>query len=73
MKSALVTGASSGIGKETALTLANAGYQVYAAARSVEKMAEEIFIERSRFRSFYFFRNRKKEIIFLLFPTLFCR
>jgi NADP-dependent 3-hydroxy acid dehydrogenase YdfG len=34
----LVTGASSGIGKDTAKTLINAGHTVYAAARRVEKM-----------------------------------
>jgi NADP-dependent 3-hydroxy acid dehydrogenase YdfG len=34
----LVTGASSGIGKETARTLLGEGYTVYAAARRVEKM-----------------------------------
>ena len=36
----LVTGASSGIGKETAKLLATQGYTVYAAARRVEKMQE---------------------------------
>lgn len=37
-KTALVTGASSGMGKTIALRLIQDGYQVYAAARSVEKM-----------------------------------
>lgn len=36
----LVTGASSGIGKETALTLINQGHVVYGAARRLEKMKE---------------------------------
>ena len=39
-KVALVTGASSGIGKETALQLAAHGYHVFSAARRVEKMEE---------------------------------
>ncbi len=34
----LITGASSGIGKETAKTLIKAGHTVYAAARRIEKM-----------------------------------
>ena len=34
----LITGASSGIGKETAITLIKEGYLVYAAARRLEKM-----------------------------------
>ncbi|MEU9337046.1 oxidoreductase [Streptomyces sp. NPDC048290] len=38
-KVAFVTGASSGIGAATALRLNDAGYQVYAAARRVERMA----------------------------------
>ena len=38
-KTALVTGASSGIGFATANSLIGAGYKVYAAARRVEKMA----------------------------------
>ncbi|MBR1575253.1 MAG: SDR family NAD(P)-dependent oxidoreductase [Bacteroidales bacterium] len=40
MKVILVTGASSGIGYETARTLAQKGYRVYAAARRVEKMED---------------------------------
>jgi NAD(P)-dependent dehydrogenase (short-subunit alcohol dehydrogenase family) len=36
----LVSGASSGIGKETARTLISEGYTVYAAARRVEKMED---------------------------------
>ncbi len=39
-KVVLVTGASSGIGKETAKLLVAQGYTVYAAARRVEKMQE---------------------------------
>ena len=39
-KTALVTGASSGMGKEIAKRLIRDGYQVYVAARSVEKMAD---------------------------------
>ncbi|WP_273825703.1 MULTISPECIES: oxidoreductase [Pseudomonas] len=39
-KTALVTGASSGMGKAIARKLIEEGYQVYVAARSVEKMAD---------------------------------
>ena len=39
-KVALVTGASSGIGKETARLLVQNGYTVYGAARRLEKMAD---------------------------------
>ena len=39
-KTALVTGASSGMGKEIAKRLIKDGFQVYAAARGVEKMAD---------------------------------
>lgn len=39
-KTVLVTGASAGIGKATAIYLAQNGYTVYAAARRVEKMQE---------------------------------
>lgn len=39
-KTALVTGASSGIGKDTAFRLINEGYTVFAAARRVEKMRD---------------------------------
>ncbi|MEH3113018.1 oxidoreductase [Pedobacter terrae] len=38
MKTVLITGASSGIGKATAIFLAQQGYKVYAAARRLEKM-----------------------------------
>ena len=41
-KIALVTGASSGIGKATALQLIKDGYIVYGAARRVEKMNDII-------------------------------
>ena len=36
----LITGASSGIGKQTAVTLLNKGYKVYAVARRVEQMED---------------------------------
>ena len=39
-KAALVTGASSGIGRMVAQELKNAGFQVYAAARRVDRMAD---------------------------------
>lgn len=39
-KTALVTGASSGMGKEIAAQLIRDGYQVYVAARRVEKMSD---------------------------------
>ena len=39
-KVALVTGASSGIGRMVAQELKSAGFQVYAAARRVERMAD---------------------------------
>ena len=39
-QTALVTGASAGIGKATAKTLLEAGYTVYAAARRVENMRD---------------------------------
>lgn len=39
-KTALVTGASSGMGKAIARRLIQDGYQVYVAARSIEKMAD---------------------------------
>lgn len=40
MKTVLITGASSGIGKTTAIFLAQNGYNVYATARRVERMEE---------------------------------
>ncbi len=40
LRTVLITGASAGIGKETARTLVHAGYTVYAAARRVEKMKD---------------------------------
>lgn len=39
-KTALVTGASSGMGKEIAKRLLADGFQVYVAARSVDKMSD---------------------------------
>lgn len=39
-KTVLVTGASAGIGKATAIYLAQNGYNVYGAARRIEKMAD---------------------------------
>ncbi|MEM9632503.1 MAG: oxidoreductase [Pseudomonadota bacterium] len=39
-KTALVTGASSGMGKDTAFRLINEGYTVFAAARRIEKMRD---------------------------------
>jgi NAD(P)-dependent dehydrogenase (short-subunit alcohol dehydrogenase family) len=39
-KVALVTGASSGIGRETALELAERGFRIYGAARRIDRMAD---------------------------------
>lgn len=39
-KTVLVTGASAGIGRATAILLAQSGYQVYGAARRIEKMQD---------------------------------
>ncbi|MEE4194729.1 MAG: oxidoreductase [Anaerolineae bacterium] len=39
-KTVLITGASSGIGKETAISLLEAGFNVYAAARRIDKMED---------------------------------
>ena len=36
----LVTGASPGMGRETAIKLAKEGYVVYAAARRIDKLSE---------------------------------
>ena len=41
-KTVLVTGASAGIGKATAIYLAQNGYLVYGAARRMEKMQDLI-------------------------------
>ena len=40
MKTVLITGASSGMGKESAATLAREGYTVFAAARRVDRMED---------------------------------
>ena len=40
MKKALITGASSGIGREFALQLARAGYRILAVARREERLQE---------------------------------
>lgn len=40
LKSVIVTGASSGIGRAASITLANSGYRVFGLARSYDKLQE---------------------------------
>lgn len=64
MKTAIVTGASKGVGRQTCLTLSNAGYNVIGVSRNIEKLrsleSENISVYRldmTRFRDIESFVN----------------
>ena len=55
-KCAVVTGAGRGIGRETALCLAEEGYQVYICSRTEEELRETVSLGKNRHHTLGFWR-----------------